>query len=366
MAVQKALFAPARLGEIFFGLVMALLIALSLLLPISNWDVLPYTALVQGRGHDAAYATVRESVSAAKWAELTEESPYRRIQYSDPAAFEAQLGMYRIKPGYVAVARAFGAVLPPLTALHAVNALALLLIAAVSFLWMRRRAFSEAALLIVPAWMAMRLLELSLMVTPDLLCAATALAGVALLRFNRWVPAALAFALATAIRPDFITFPAAFLLVALLLRTDAKAAFVALLLSAIAYASISLSGSYPGWWAHFARTMFETELTAPPPFSLRLYLAGLLSGVTTMLTQAWPWITFICIILWARKSRLDSVFLALILSLAIRVLAFPLAEERLYLPTVMILVMLTAELLSGTHRLDHGEVEHERLGQRSG
>src|SRR4029078_7319024 len=156
-----------------------------------------------------------------KWAELT-TGDYRQRQLEDPRSFEAQLVMYRVKVGYVALGRVLGLVLPPLLALQAINALSLLLIAGVASLWLR--GMEEAAVFVVPAWMAMHLIEVAAMFTPDLLCAALALAGVALLRFERPAWAAIVLAIATLVRPDFVLFPAAFLFVTLVSRRSWRAA----------------------------------------------------------------------------------------------------------------------------------------------
>ncbi|HYD24232.1 MAG TPA: hypothetical protein VEB68_05510 [Croceibacterium sp.] len=79
-----------------------------LLRPSFNWDMIPYVALVEdgaagdrAERHARAYRLVQAAAPARHWARMTESNAYRARQYAEARAFDSQLGMYRIKLGYV-------------------------------------------------------------------------------------------------------------------------------------------------------------------------------------------------------------------------------------------------------------------------
>jgi hypothetical protein len=316
--------------------------------------MIPYAALAQERSgmsaaeiHDRAYATVRGAVSPEKFIALTQQNAHSRQQLSDPQAFHDVLIMYRVKIGYIFAARALSIVLSPITALRTISLLALALIAVASVLWMRRGNFQQAAVFIAPAWLAVKFLEIAQIYTPDLLVAAMMLIGVALVRTGRWQIGAIAFGCATLIRPDSVLFAAALLIVALVTRTALKPAILTFALAAVAYSVTTVGTGHPGWWAQFNLSMIDSDLRQPPPFSIDAYLTGISAGLTKIVNQAWPWIAAMCAAAWLLMYRkwneADALFGALLLSLAMRCLIYPLPEERLYLPTMMLLIMLVAE-----------------------
>jgi hypothetical protein len=262
--------------------------------------------------------------------------------------------MYRIKVGYIEVARALRAFVPTVLAFRLINLLALAILSAAMIWWMRVGGFGRAAFFLVPILLLAKLPATARIITPDLLCVSFAIGGLALLRRGRWPLAAACFAAATLVRPDFILFPGALLAVALLTRTTAKEAAFCFAAAAAAYGLTMLAGGYPGWWPHFSFALVEElgDLRSAPPFSFEAYVRGFERGMlSNVATQMWPTIVALLIGCWlllpVRRDRqprqADWLFLALVLSLAARCLVFPLPEDRLYLPTIIMLALLVSE-----------------------
>ena len=343
-----------RLSLISFAIFIAALAATSVLFPITNYDMIPYAGLVGERPgmsdaavHQQAYASVQAAVPPEKFAKLTLQNEYARRQYTDVEAFSKELTMYRVKIGYIGLGRLLGLAMTPISALRWINALSLAVVGFVSISWMRRAKFEQAALFVAAAWLATQLLQISQAVIPDLLTAACLLAGLALLRTNRWLFAAIAFGAATLVRADSVIFPVAFLAIALVTRTCVKAAVAAFALSFAAYLATTIGYHHPGWWAHFSFSILGGSVYNPPPFSVLTYARGVASALVKISSEAWPWLAVMCLggwlLMYRRWEEADAIFAGLLLSLALRLLIFPLPEERFYLPTMMMLVMLVAE-----------------------
>jgi len=347
-----------RAALILFACAMAALAVMSAFTPKINWDGVAYTALIQEKPgmtdvqvHDRAYSAIHSAITPRQWAEVTTGSPWIQMQFNNPAQFSQELGMYRIKIGYVYVARVVASILPPLSALRVVNSIALALIAFVAICWMIAGRFEQSAFFVFPAWMAVQLYEASQLTTPDMLNAALALAGLFLLRTGRATLAALVFALATITRLDFIVFPACFLAVALIARTDRKAATLSFLLPAAATVAVMFGVDHPSWWDHFNFSLGQVDLTQAQPFSIHSYLIDLAHGLDKMAALAWPGVALLCVaawllipgVDWRSPTKADVLLMALLLSLAARCFVFPLPEARLYLPTMMMIIMLVAE-----------------------
>ena len=348
-----------RLGLLFLAAAMVSIAVYSSLQPRFNWDMIPYVALVEGGtnptvAHDRAYRLVHATVPAQDWIKLTQRSPYRRAQYANVSAFDTQLGMYRIKVGYIQAARALRAFVPTVRAYRLINLFALAMLSAVMIWWMLVGGFGRAAFFLVPIFVLAGLPATARLLTPDLLCASLAVAGLALLRRGPWPLAAACFAAATLVRPDFIFLPAALLAVALLMRTSTKEALSCFAAAAVAYGLTMLAGDHPGWWPHFSLALVErsSDLRSAPPFSFEAYMSGFKRGMlSNVKTQMWPSIVALLAGCWLllpvrrghQPRQADWLFLALVLSLAARCVVFPLPEDRVYLATVIMLALLISE-----------------------
>ena len=363
-----------RLGLVFFAAAMVSSALVGALRPVFNWDMIPYVALTEKRSgmddtvrHDRAYEVVQAAAPAKDWALLTQANHYRAVQYANAHAFDTQLGMYRVKVGYIAAARALNAFVPTVGAYRLINLIALIVLSVAVIWWMSVGRFGRAAFFLVPVLLIAKLPAAAQIITPDLLCASFAVAGLALLRRGPWLLASVCFAAATLIRPDFILFPGAFLAVALLMRTGAKEAAICFIAAAAAYGITMLLGDYPGWWPQFSVSLVERvdDLHSVPPFSLGAYLHGFAKAmVANVTTQIWPAVVMLlaCCWLWSqdrqghRSRQADEIFFALILSLAARCLVFPMPDDRLYLPTMIMLSLMVVERwgmpFSGAKRTD--------------
>jgi hypothetical protein len=350
-----------RLGLLLLAATVVVTAVLATARPAYNWDMLPYAALASETAamdavarHDEAYRLVGAAAPAADWALLTQASEYRIEQFADADAFDSQLGMYRIKPAYILASRTLARWMPAIDAFRLLNLIALAVLLTATAWWMIRGGFGRMAFLAAPAFMLAALPEAARIVTPDLLCAAFALSGLALLRNGRWIEAAACFGAATATRPDFAVFPAALLAVSLLLHSERKEAAACLAVSAAGYALAMLSGDHPGWWPHFSASLIGRlgDLANAPPFTVEAYTGAIGRGLfLNATTQNWPWLALLLSGAWLalldrpvhRLRQPDVLFLALIASLAARCVIFPEPADRVYMPTIMMLAMLVAE-----------------------
>lgn len=352
-----------RLGLLFFAAAMASTALFGVLKPVFNWDMFPYIALAQhGAGvddtvrHDRAYQLVHTTVPPQDWVLLTQSNDYRTTLYANPQAFENVLGMYRIKVGYVAAARALNAFVPTVSAYRMINLIALVALSVVVIWWMSIGSFGRAGFFLVPVLLIAKLPSAAQIITPDLLCASFAVAGLALLRRGPWVLASLCFAAATLTRPDFIFFPGVWLAVALLMRVGVKEAASCFAATAAAYGMTMLVGDYPGWWPHFSVSLVEkvVDLRSVAPFTLGAYVHALTSAmIANVITQVWPALVTLLAACWfslrdrqdrtLRSRQADGLFFALILSLGARCIVFPVPDDRIYLPTVIMLALMVVE-----------------------
>lgn len=350
-----------RLGLLFFAVAMVSTALLAVLKPAFNWDMIPYVALAEERPgmddaarHDRAYQLVHTATPARDWVLLTQANRYRAHQYANADAFETQLGMYRIKVGYIAAARALNPFVPTIVAYRLINLFALFLLSTAVMWWMHAGRFGRAAFFLVPVLLIAELPAAAQLITPDLLCASFAAAGLALLRRGPWPLAAVCFAAATLTRPDFIFFPAAWLVVALAMRANLKEAASCFAAAAAAYGLTMLVGDYSGWWPHFSVSLVErlNDLRAVPPFSFDIYLHGFARAmIANAITQIWPALAMLLGACWLslrdpqgqQRGQTEGLFPALILSLAARCVVFPMPDDRLYLPTIIMLSLLVVE-----------------------
>jgi hypothetical protein len=350
-----------RLGLAFLAATFALIAAFSVLRPAYNWDMLPYAALASetremtaAERHDTAYRLVEAAVPASDWALLTGDGAYRAELAADAQAFDNQLGMYRIKPAYIHAARALARLMPVIDAFRALNLAALALLFAVAAWWMARGGFGRMAFVVAPVLVLADLVDAVRIVTPDLMCAALALAGLALLRHDRWRAAAACFAFATATRPDFAVFPAALLAASLVLRIERRAAVACFAASIAVYLLATLTAEHPGWWAHFSASLIGRtgDLSSALPFTFEAY-ARAVAGALLFNATGNNWLALAVLLGggWLvlrdrpehRLGQPDVLVLALLASLAARCAVFPELSDRIYLPTIAMLALLVAE-----------------------
>src|SRR5690606_21653231 len=96
---------PVILGLILLALYIVIVMAVAVVQPQTDWDMLAYVAIAAEHRfetpealHAYAYGVIRDSVSPAVFEGLTNNGGgYRSQMYADPAGFVSMLGMYRVK-----------------------------------------------------------------------------------------------------------------------------------------------------------------------------------------------------------------------------------------------------------------------------
>lgn len=378
---QKSGRLPARgaLG-LFSAMLFAVYVAIAAVTPLVhpeyNWDTIAYVAVMEepsiadaGALHEQAYAAVRDATPTGKFQPLVSGNDYRIRQAEDPGAFQSMLPMYRVKPLYVAVARALSSSWDAVTALRMVNVIAAVLTGFVLMLWLgRERAVVLAAplaiLLGLAAWPHMLRA-----VTPDMLGAAVVLAA-AFAHVRR--AEALVFVLLVAayfIRPDNLAFIGLLAAAGFMLRDMSWGAVAALAVTVLSYGPLSQWAGHGGWWPHF---WFGTVEYVPdlrgfdPDFSLSVYLVAVLRGAGRAVIEGlWPLLAVSGILAWAllrrsglalgrREAALAGAALA---AIAAKFLIFPLYDGRIYFPLSILPLLLVALAFHRSHATAHVKPE---------
>jgi hypothetical protein len=347
-------------GALSIVLMIVLSAAYALVKPDYNWDMVAYTgAALENRYPDAAglHAETWRQIDAVvpenQQAVLKTADAYRQAQWEGPENFQSQLGMYRVKAGYIALLRA----VEPIAGLVQ-GAMLLGVATSVAFglmvLWImwRERALA-AGLALAPALLIAGYARMTSSVAPDMLIALVSTAALyALYRGKDGLGCVLLIA-ATLVRPDAVIFNFALLIAAILFGMRWALAALAFIGSFAIATVMSELGGHPGWWAHFWFSTVETQASMAgfhPDFSLgafiKGYARGLLSSVhgtnwlpmLALMTLAWA--------LFARIAPMSRRAHALIFAMGIGALgkfaSFPLPDDRFYFGFIAGMALLLA------------------------
>jgi hypothetical protein len=136
-----------RVALVVFILFLSLLCWVAWFNPFYNWDIIPYTALVDTASsdpvklHDAAYRAVSVEVPPQATPVLLATGPdpeFRRNMAKNPWHFAEQLPFYSVKPFYILVLAAIrGAGLGAITAARIISLVSFAAFGIVLFLWLR-------------------------------------------------------------------------------------------------------------------------------------------------------------------------------------------------------------------------------------
>lgn len=324
-----------------------------------SWDSISYAALIGGPAsetsearHDRAFAEFGRVVTPEQYGTQINFSPYTRLMATNTQQFDSQLPMYKVKAGYIAAGRVISGWVPPFRALRLINVIALVLLSSAGLWWMVKGGFVQASFAIVPALGLAGITDALSLSTPDILESAVLLLAVAALRTGRIMVGALIFAAATYVRPDAIFLGLGCWVAALMLGHQLKTASLVLAGSAAGYAAATLGVGYPGWWYHVSMALYGADAALHPvPFTLFGYIAKVGSRALGILLLN-GWASFVCLagILWIaltpKRNLVSSgtvIFFGAFLSLGGRLLGFPMTENRIYLPTLIIMTFLVAE-----------------------
>lgn len=348
-----------RVSLVFMALVIAGVAAYSWLKPAYNWDMVAYVATaLEDRTddpvelHRRTWDAIEPGASEEHLYHLKFSNPYNLNQWENPADFQSQLSMYRVKIGYIELLRW----LEPVAGL-ARGAMLLSILPAIGFgalalWWLARERAAQGALLLVPLLMVADYMKMSMAVTPDMLLAVVSLAAVLLLLRGRDLAACLLLFASIFVRPDNIILIFALLITAVLFGWRILPMLATFLAALVACMLISRYGDHPGWWAHFYFSCVQIQNSMAgfaPDFSLIDFAKGYARGVVVALTMNdWPGLFLVLLVGWALLARSGRMAggrtNALVFALAIGTLgkfaSFPLPDDRFYFTFIALMGLL--------------------------
>ena len=350
-----------RAAALFMALTIAAVAAYGALKPDYNWDMVAYIATALENRitdpvalHAETWAQIDAGAPENQQFKLKKSNPYNLHQWENPADFQSQLSMYRVKPGYVGLLRS----LEPVTGL--VNgSLLLSVLPAVGFgllcfWWLWRENALQGAFLLVPVLMIADYSRMTSAVTPDMLLAAVSLAALYGLLRGRDVLAGVLLFGSVFIRPDNIILIFALLIAAVLFGWRKLPMAVTFVASMIAISVISKLGHHPGWWAHFYFSCVENQNSMAnfhPDFSAVAFIKGYVRGaIVSLQNNDWPALLALLAAAWALlnkygrmgSGRENALAFALAIGALGKFASFPLPDDRFYFVFIAGLAVLLA------------------------
>ena len=350
-----------RAAALFMALTIAAVAAYGALKPDYNWDMVAYIATALENRitdpvalHAETWAQIDAGAPENQQFKLKKSNPYNLHQWENPADFQSQLSMYRVKPGYVGLLRS----LEPVTGL--VNgSLLVSVLPAVGFgllclWWLWRENALQGAFLLVPVLMIADYSRMTSAVTPDMLLAAVSLAALYGLLRGRDVMAGVLLFGSVFIRPDNIILIFALLIAAVLFGWRKLPMAVTFVASMIAISVISKLGHHPGWWAHFYFSCVEIQNSMAnfhPDFSAVAFIKGYVRGaIVSLQNNDWPALLALLAAAWALlnkygrmgSGRENALAFALAIGALGKFASFPLPDDRFYFVFIAGLAVLLA------------------------
>ncbi|MEM6463945.1 MAG: hypothetical protein AAF724_18720 [Pseudomonadota bacterium] len=349
-------------APVLFAVVMLAVAFAAIVKPEHNWDMAPYIAVALEKDiadpvalHGHVWALMEEKASAGQFHKLTLGNPYNVAQFQNPDYFNSQLGMYRVKYGYVEALRFLGPMIGYVEATQIINFLGVLIFAAVLLLWMHRFNALEGLLILAPFMLVTDFLTMAQLANPDLMTFSLFLLAVYLLRLGRDWWAVPLMLLAFLVRPDGIVFIFALLLATLLLGGRKLPLLTAFAASVAGYFLITQNSGHPGWWPHFVFSNLELQNDMrgfQPPFDIVIYVEALARGVSVGLRYGtWVAVSAILLLSWVLLRRhgkeptgtAAKLLLAVILCVGGKFISFPLPDDRVYFLFLVIAAVLLLE-----------------------
>ena len=345
-----------------FAVVMVAVALGALVKPAHNWDMAPYIAVALEDEitdpvelHSHVWAIMERSASSGQFHTLRYGNPYNIAQFENPEFFNSQLGMYRVKYGYIEALRFLGPIVGYVEATQLINFISVLIFGTVLILWMRRFDAAEGLLILAPFMLATDFLTMAQLANPDLMTFSAFLVAIYLLRIGKdwWaVPAMLA---AFVIRPDGIIFIFALLLATVLLGGRKLPMITAFALSVGGYFLITQNSGHPGWWPHFVFSNLELQNDMrgfEPAFDIVVYIKSLVRGISVGIRfGTWVAVSALLLLFWVllRRSHREptgtaaKLLLAVILCVGGKFTTFPLPDDRVYFLYVLLAAVLLIE-----------------------
>ncbi|WP_422041011.1 hypothetical protein [Roseibium sp.] len=365
--IASRIYRPLRswLGAAVLCLFILMTAAVVQVFPVSNWDMLAYTATAiepdttdSADLHAKTYALVKANVSDGEYVTLTEDRPYRVHQAQDADAFETMLGFYRLKVLYVETARLFSGVTGTVEAFRLISLLSVLAVGAVLLVWLGRTGTLAHGPVVAAFLMLCSFGYAAQLVSPDLYATFFLLLA-AFFYLEKWdIAAALALICAFLVRPDHLAFVGVFFVFAAIYGPGRWAMIACFAACLGIYVWLTRGADHPGWWIHMWFTHIEYVPTLKdfdPPFSMVTYVEMLVrSTVRAVMGFTWVAVLFGLVLFFAKcisPDRLDLrskvLLYAAFTSICAKYIVFPHYETRFHLPYLVILGMI---LLVGWHR----------------
>jgi len=338
-----------RIAVVFFIATFLFVAAYTWLRPDYNWDMVAYVATaLENRTdspeqlHAETWKAIGEGAREAQLYNLQYGNPYNRHQWENPADFESQLSMYRVKIGYIEALR----VLEPFTgiikAAILLSILPLFGFGLICLSWLRRENALQGAVFLAPLLVVADLFHMTTAVTPDMLLAIVSIGAIYLLAKKQDLAACLLLFLSVFVRPDNIILVFALLLTAIAFGWRILPFAITFAASFAACMLISKFGGHPGWWAHFYFSCVEIQNSMAnfhPDFSLAAFLKGYMRGVTvSLIDNDWPPLFLAILAGWALlwragrtgTGRENALMFALAIGTLGKFASFPLPDDRFY------------------------------------
>lgn len=338
-----------RLAAVFFALVCLAISVYALVRPDYNWDMVAYVATaLEDRYSDPAelhaqtWQRITEGASESQLYHLQYSNPYNRNQWENPADFQSQLSMYRVKIAYTALLRTIKPLTGLVTASILLSVLPSLAFGVLCLYWLHREDALQGAFLLAPMLLLADYGHMTTAVVPDMLVSLISLFAIYLLARGRDIAACLVLFVSVFIRPDNIILLFALLLTAIAFGWRILPFLVTFVSALAGSVVVAKFGGHPGWWAHFYFSCVEIQNSMAnfhPDFSFSAFARGYARGVlVAIMDNDWPAILALLLAAWAllnRAGRIGSARAnALVFALAIGTLgkfaSFPLPDDRFY------------------------------------
>lgn len=338
-----------RLAVAFFAVVCLAISAYALVRPDYNWDMVAYvaTALEDRHGdpvdlHAETWRLISQRASASQLYALQQGNPYNLNQWQNPADFQSQLSMYRVKVGYIAMLRALEPAVGLVNAAILLSVLPSLMLGGFCLYWLAREDALQGAFVLAPLLVLADYAHMTTAVVPDMLVSLVSFVAVYLLLRRRDAAACALLFASVFLRPDNIILVFALLLTAIAFGWRMLPLLVTFAAAVAGGMIVARLGGHPGWWAHFYFSCVQIQnsmVNFHPDFSLVDFARGYVRGVVVaVMDNEWPAILALLLAGWALLRRMGRTGAgresALVFALAIGTLgkfaSFPLPDDRFF------------------------------------
>lgn len=338
-----------RLAVTFFAVVCLAISAYALVRPDYNWDMVAYvaTALEDRHSdpvelHAETWKLISQRASESQLYALQYGNPYNLNQWQNPADFQSQLSMYRVKVGYIAMLRALEPAVGLVNAAMLLSILPSLALGAFCVYWLAREGALQGAFVLAPMLVLADYAHMTTAVVPDMLVSLASFVAIYLLLRKRDLAACALLFGSVFLRPDNIILVFALLLTAIAFGWRVFPLLVTFAAALVGGLVVAKLGGHPGWWAHFYFSCVQIQNSMAnfhPDFSLIDFARGYIRGaVVAVMDNEWPAIFALLLAGWALLGRAGSTGAgrenALVFALAIGTLgkfgSFPLPDDRFF------------------------------------